>query len=297
MKTRFRKVLAGILTLSVIALLAWPALTAAQLKTGGAYYYFFQVQNEYGEPFTADAYVNCSVYTTLANGGGTTSVVHSAASLAQGTGLAGPLYSNTNGIIHWYSAYSVPVNVVCFTKGGDSGRKSQLTISQHQLKIDTSGMEKVVRFPWSTNTAQTDTGVTIPEGSLVTGVAVMISGPATAGLQFAHLDVGFLGNHSAAVRNALLNRYDVFRSTGFYGVHAGSTTGAAPIQNHYGTLLQHAITQGSGTPTTTNIYNGGYMVHVTGGLRLSYDTSNSLGIGGHVYVFFRLLHVGATGGF
>jgi hypothetical protein len=297
MKSKSFRGFAAALALVLAGLLAWPAVVASQVRTGNGYYYFFQVQNENDEPFTTDGFVACSVYTTPANGGTTISYTHSAASLAQGTGVAGPLYSNTNGIIHWYASASDPVDVVCYTKAGDSGRAKQMSIRNHRLRINTTGPEKVVRVPFSTNTAVQDTGIVIPEGALVVGLAVQVATPATAGIQFAHLDVGFAGNHSAAVRNALLSQYDIFRTSGFYGLHAGSTTGAAPIQNHYGVLLRHAVTQGSGTPTTTNIFNGGYMVHVSGGMRLTYDTSNSAGIGGHFYVFYRLLHVGAGSGF
>ena len=296
MKKSFRGIAAA-LALALAGLMIWPAVMSAQVRTGNAYYYFFQVQNEHDEPFTADGFAACSIYSVGDNGGNRTSVTHNAASLNQGTGVAGPLYSNTNGIIHWYSASTNPVDVICYTKAGDSGRKAQMSIREHKLRIVTSGAEKVVRVPYSTNTAPVNTGIVIPEGALVTGLAVQVTTAATAGLQFAHLDVGFTGNHAAAVRNALLSQYDIFRGTGFYGLHAGSTTGAAGIQNHYGVLLRHAVTQGSGTPTTTNIFNGGYMVHSTGGLTLSYNTSNSAGIGGHFYVFYRLLHVGGVAGY
>jgi hypothetical protein len=300
MKSKSFRGIAAVLAVALAGLLAWPAVTASQIRTGNGYYYFFQLTNEYDEPFTADGYANCSIYQYNDNGS-IYSYTHSAASLALGTAQAGPLYSNTNGIIHWYSASTNPVDVVCFTKGGDSGRKVRMRINEHKLRIVTSGSQKVVRFPFVTNTAPTSTGIYIPQGAVVTSVALNV---ATAGASVAHIDVGFGGNHAFGLRNALADRLQVGPTTtaaavGFNtfmdptGAVGATWPGIGGVQSiprtHMGVLLKHfngALVSGT--------YNGGAMVHVTGGLELTYDTSNVAVIGGHVYVFFTVLHTGST---
>jgi len=300
MSKRFRGILAALLAVAVAGVLAWPAVMAAQIRTSGqpGYYYFFQVQNEYEEPFTTDGFVACSIYSREDNGR-TRFWTHSAASLANGTAQAGPLYSSVNGLIHWYSGTTNPVDVVCYTKGGDSGRKVQMSIRDHRLRIVTSGADKVIRFPFSTNTAPTGSGIYIPEGATVSGVALQI---ATPGATVAHVDVGFGGNHAFAVRNALANRLQagpntLTASAGFntYMPPTGAVGATWPdiggiqtaAKTHYGVLLNHFGALGG-------YYNGGAMVHTTGGLEVTYTTSNVAGLGGHIYVFFRVLHVGST---
>lgn len=296
MKSKRFRGIAAVLAVVLAGLLAWPAVTASQVRTGNAYYYFFQVQNEYEEPFTADAFVNCSIYSTGSNGGNPTGLTHSAATLAQGTGVAGPLYSNTNGIIHWYSASSEPVDTVCYTKGGDSGRKTAMSIREHRLKIDTSGVEKVIRFPFVSNTAPTGTGLYIPQGAIVTNVAFNI---VTVGATPGHINVGFGGNHGESFWNALANRVALSSSDDAFTPVAGFrslTLARAAVHpqaaNHLGLLLRHlngVIDGGAGGSR----YNGGYMVHTTGGLEVTYNTASLAPVGGHGFVFFRMIHVGA----
>ncbi len=298
MSKRFRGILAAVLAVAVAGVLAWPGVMSAQLRTGNAYYYFFQAQNEHDEPFTDDAFVSCSVYTNGTNGAGPSTVVHSAATLAQGTGLSGPLYSNTNGIVHWYSSSSDPVDVICYTKGGDSGRKNNMTIREHKLRIPTSGAEKVVRFPFSGGASakyQTDSGlgVVIPEGAVVTGVGIQL---ATRPAQWAHIDVGFGGNHAVAGSGAALARQiDLQQSPGFLLAHNASCfppSANCVAGDHLGAALTH-VTALSGNGTL-RAYRP-YMVHVSGGLALTYSTPAGAQ-GGHVYVFFRTLHVGSIVG-
>jgi len=305
MNKRFRGILAAIVAITMAGVLAWPIVMAAQTRESGqpGYYYFFQIVNENDQPFTDAGFVNCSIYRYGANGSINT-IVHSAASLANGTGLAGPLYSNSNGIIHWYSGTTTPVDVVCFTKGGDSGRKVRMAITDHRLRISTTGAQKVVRFPFSTNTGVTATGLYIPQGAVVQSVAVNV---ATPGATVGHIDVGFGGNHAFAVRNALADRLQLGPNTttaaaGFNtfldptGTVGATWPGIGGVQSvprtHMGVLLKHINIATGGANSGT--YNGGVMVHTTGGLELTYDTSNVGSMGGHVYVFFQLIHVGST---
>lgn len=291
MSKRFRGILAAVLAVTMAGVLAWPAVMSAQLRQSGqpGYYYFFQVQNEYEEPFTTDAFVACSIYTREANNA-IRSYTHSTAALANADAQAGPLYSNTNGIIHWYSASTNPVDVVCYTKAGDSGRKYGMTTREHRLRIVTSGSDKVIRFPFSLNAAPTGTGIYIPEGAVVSGVAIQVATPSNV---TSHINVGFGGNHSVATRNALATEMGL--KVGQFAVaHSASCTGAAAncaVDNQLGLALRHTSAAGGNasinTPRT-------YMVHVTGGLEVTYTTSNTAGIGGHGYVFYRLLHIGTS---
>lgn len=302
MKSKSFRGIAAVLALALAGLLAWPAVMSAQMRSSGnpGYYRFFQVQNEYGEPYTRDGFVACDVFSTDENGNNPTFVTHAAATMVNADARSGPLYSNTNGIIHWYSRHTEPADVVCYTRSGDSGRRAQMNIREHKLQIGTSGAMKVIRLPVSTNTSPVSTGYYIPEGALVKGVAVRVDTP---GATVAHIDVGFGGNHAYAFRNALANRLQMGPSStaGSRGFNtylnptgvAGATWPDSGIQsiptNHLGVLLSHnAVSAGQ----TNRVYNGGVLVHTTGGIEVTYTTSNTASVGGHLYVFFEMLHTG-----
>ena len=297
MKSKRFRGIAAVLAVVLAGLLAWPAVTASQVRTGNGYYYFFQVQNEHDEPFTTDAFVACSIYQNTENGS-VYSYTHANSTMNNASAQAGPLYSNVNGIIHWYSTSTTPVDVVCYTRGGDSGRKINMTTSEHKLRIPTSGGLKVVRFPFSgTTTAryQTDSGlgIVIPEGAVVTGVAVQL---VTSPSQWAHLDVGLGGAHAVAGSGAALARQlDLQRTPGFILAHNASCFPPAAncvAGDHLGAALTH-VTALSGNGTLRSYRE--YMVHVSGGMALTYSTPAGAQ-GGHVYVFFRTLHVGSISG-
>ena len=312
MSKRLRGFLAAVLVVTLAGLLALPMVAPAQVRTpSGTYYRFFQLQNEYDEPFTTDGFANCSIYQHDANNNSIYSYTHSAATLSQASAQAGPLYSNVNGIIHWYSATNLPVDVVCFTKGGDSGRKVRMRAEEHKLRINTSGTQKVVRFPFVNNTAVTLTGIYIPQGALVTNVALQL---ATPGATVSHINVGFGGNHTVSYRHALAYQMQIgpgdavnptrgFNTFTFTDAPNGAAAPDGGIQStpslHLGVLLRHVSSRQSiGLTTNPNTivatYNGGAMVHIAGGLELTYDTRNVAVTGGHVFVFFTLVHVGST---
>ena len=295
MKSKRFRGIAAVLAVLMAAVLAWPAVVASQVRTGSGYYYFFQVQNEHDEPFTANAFVACSIYSEAGDNRNRVSYTHSAASLSLASAQAGPLYSNVNGIIHWYSSTTGPVDVVCYTKGGDSGRQRGMTISNHKLRIVTSGMNKVVRFPFAggaTARYQTDSGlgVVIPEGSIITGVGIQV---ATAPAQWGHLDVGLGGAHAVAGSGAALARQLALETTrSFFLAHNASCFPPAAncvAGDHLGAALTH-VTALSGNGTLRSYRP--YMVHVSGGMALTYSTPAG-SQGGHVYVFFQTLHVGS----
>ena len=300
MKKSFRGIAAA-LALALAGLMIWPAVMSAQVRTGNGYYFFFQLTNEYDEPFTTDGFANCSIYSYNDNGS-IYSYTHSASSLSLASAQAGPLYSNTNGIIHWYSSSTNPVDVACYTKGGDSARKVRMSIREHKLRIVTSGAEKVVRFPFvGSATAPTATGIYIPEGSVVTNVGIRID---TVGATAAHINVSFGGNHAVSTWNALANRVSLSTSEllaspvpGFKMLRqpSGQPGTTHPMgANHLGLALRHVMGAIDGVGGATAVYNGGYMVHVTGGLELYYNTASIAPAGGHVYVFFKSLHTGSV---
>lgn len=294
MKKSFRGIAAG-LALALASLLIWPAGMAAQVKSGaGAYYYFFQAVNENDEPFTTEGAVRCTLYNRGVDSSSNPYVAHTTNQLANNGAYTLPLASNGNGIIHWYSTLNTPVNVKCFTQYGDYAYRNGLAINTHKMRIDTSGAYKIVRFPYVTSAGVTDTGITLPAGALVTDVAVEVVTGLYAPTDV-HIDVGFNGNHTVATRNALVSRLRI-NNPGFQFVHAGSVAGGAAANsiaaNHLGAAISHTTALGAnGTLTVPKAY----LVHVNSGLNLTYDTSNVAGIGGHVYIFFRMLHVGANG--
>lgn len=292
MKSKRFRGIAAVLAVVLAGLLAWPAVTASQVRTGNGYYYFLQLTNEYDEPFTDDGFASCSIYSREDNGA-VRSYTHSASSLNLASAVAGPLYSSVNGLIHWYSSSTNPVDVVCYTKSGDSGRKASVTIRDHKLRIVTSGSAKVIRFPFSGGAAakyMTSTGLFVPEGAVITDVAVQL---ATSPAQWAHIDVGLDGNHTVSTGSALARQIDLFGSPRFILAHNGSCFPPAAncvAADHLGAALTH-VTALSGNGTLRSFRP--YMVHVTGGLRVTYSTPAG-SQGGHGYVFFRTLHVGST---
>ena len=287
MKTLLSKVAAVVLALG---LMAAPHVAVAQ-TIGGGYYFWFQAVSEDGEPFTEDAVVRCSVYGRNATTG--TAIVHTSALLDTAYTAAAGLTSTVNGIIHWYSSTEDPVNLKCFTQYGDYVYKNTFTRGTHKVRIDTSGSKKIFRFPYVTNTAPTGTGLIIPSGSLVTGVAV----ERITILDGAHLNVGFAGNHAVASRNALMSQMAIDQR-GFERAHLGLYTGTGVTDlnaeisvagSHLGLALRHMV----GSPSRSIIPRS-YMVHVGSGLEITYTTSAGAGIGGHAYVFWEMLHLGTN---
>ena len=161
------------------------------------------------------------------------------------------------------------------------------------MQINTGSPYKIFRFPYVTNTAPTSTGLVIPTGGRVTGVAV----ERITILDGAHLDVGFDGNHAVASWNALVSRIAIDQR-GFVMVHLGEFTGTAVTDlnaqlaaggSHLGLALRHMV----GAPSRSMLSRP-YMVHVGSGLTIRYNTSAGAGIGGHVYIMWENLHLGAN---
>lgn len=273
MKTLLGKAIAALLALG---LMLGPGPAWAQ-----SYYFWFQAVTEDGEPFTEEGAVRCSVYGRDATTGSFT--VHTTAALTAAYTL--PLASSANGLIHWYSSSADPVNLKCFTQYGDYSYKNNFARTRHRVAIDTASAYKIFRFPYVTNASPTSTGLILPQGAVVTGMAVERISIGDG----AHLNVGFAGNHAAAVRNALINAIAIDQR-GFLKLHSqgGSATAGA---RHFGAAVRHVTAGQSGQ--TYDLFMP-YTVHVSSGLEITYDTSNRAGLGGHAYILFELLHVGAN---
>lgn len=306
MKSKSFRGIAAVLAVALAALLAWPAFTAAQLRIGGgAFYYFFQVVNENDEPFITPGAVRCSIY---GRGSGdnayiaytTAALLHNNTTVSfDGKNINGsytlPLASNDNGIIHWYSATSAPVNVKCFSQYGDYAYKQGLAITTHKVKIETSSAYKISRFPYVTSAgaAVTETSIVIPAGGLITDMAVEVTSSGIGTPTDGHINVGFAGNHVVATRNALVRNFKITNNVGFHVMHSNAQVlqpaiGVAP-QTHLGLALVHT----SVIAGTSLVMARPYMVHVNSGLTVTYDTSLApTKMGGHVYIFWRMLHVG-----
>lgn len=281
----FRKALAAMLAL---ALVAAPSGVFAQ-GAGPGKYFWFQVVNENDEPFTEEGAVRCSVYGRDASTG--SAIVHTTAQFTQAYTL--PLASSANGVVHWYSTADDPVNLKCYTQYGDYAYKNNFTRASHKVRIDTSGQNKILRFPYVTSAQPTSTGLILPMGSLVTGVAIERITIADG----AHINVGFAGNHAVGSRNALASQVAVDQR-GFIYAHEVANAGAdasAPssaASTHIGLALRHMVGS-TGSGFKAQVVRP-YMVHVSSGLELTYTTSNVAGIGGHVYIYYTQMHVGAN---
>lgn len=281
----FRKALAAMLAL---ALMVTPSGVFAQ-GAGPAKYFWFQAVTEEGEPFQEEGAVRCSVYGRDATTG--TSIVHANATLT--TPYTLPLASSVNGIIHWYSSSTDPVNLKCYTQYGDYAFKNNFSINRHKVQIDTSGAYKVYRFPYVTSAQPTATGLIIPPGGIVTGASI----ERITIQDGAHINVGFAGNHLAGVRNAIVSQLDISQR-GFVTAHMVANAGAdasassSAASSHIGMSLRHMVGS-TGSGFKAQVVRP-FQVHNSAGLEITYDTSNVAGIGGHVYIYWTQQHVGAN---
>jgi len=285
--TRLRIGLAALLAVVLALAPATPVLAQGN-------YYWFQAVTEGDEPFAEEGAVRCSVYGRDATTG--TSIVHTTAQLTAAYTL--PLASNANGIVHWYSSGTDPVNLKCFTQYGDYAYKNAFTRAAHKVRIDTTGAYKIFRFPYVTNAAPTATGLVIPQGGIVTGLAVERISIGDG----AHLNVGFNGNHAVALWDGLVSQLAIDQR-GFIMVHTATANAAAPAEvsdvvtstaNHVGLVMRHMLGGAGGATGAANFVKVPYMVHVGSGLELRYNTSNRAGLGGHVYVYWTQTHLGAN---
>lgn len=310
MKTILSKVTAGLLVLGLM-LIPIQAMSAP-------YYFWWQVVDEYGTRLPSQT-TTCSVYDLASHGA---KVMYLAPSLAPHAGIqtSMPLLSDANSRFHFYSESNADVRVVCYYARGGAATDLRISVNSHNVMIDRQG-RKVVRFPFVTNATTTKTSVWIPRGSIIRDILVqstyygaqaLTQGEGAGGSNTnpePHLNVGFAGNHAVSLTHALVDRMHLagqpewirpglglwfspavggvggaHYSTGF-GVHRGFALASAPRGavsapgNHQGLMASFEIVK---------------LVTEQGGLELTYQTSNTPNVVGHVYVIFDSYHTGLS---
>lgn len=278
------------LALAVVLALA-PFVSLAQ--TSGAYYYWWNVTDERGEPFTGEN-VQCSVFKPNTHAA---LVVHTSATLASGGNS--PLFSDVNGKLHFYSSANTPVDVNCYYAGGGSAQINKFRITDHKMVIPRQSGAVISRFAVNSTSAtyQSDSGIVIPGGSVVRDIVIQNLNP--QGLGTYHLTVGFLGNHSVATANALVATQALSSPDEWLRPHV-ITTIVSNVgyysASHRGTALQRfTASHGSGVGDLGMYAEVPYMVHVASGLGISYSAQPGTGAGvrAHVYVIWQRLHSAA----
>ena len=304
MKTMMRKFVASLLALGLVLL---PGQALAQ------YYFWWQVVDEYGKPFPSQT-ISCSVYELASHGA---AELFLQPSLARHVGVltSMPLLSDATSRVHFYSATSDDKRAVCYYARGGAATDLRLSRNTHNVMIDRQG-RKIVRFPYVTNTGATRTGIWLPRGAVLKDIIVQnLSGsgqtdaPASDVNPEPHLNVGFAGEHVVSLPHSLVNRMHLTRTAEWVRpgpryrtvvVSGGSGTQFHVIASHRGEAI--ADTCGRGGVSTAPQANAGCLfyqdraleIHFAGGLELVYQTSNTPGISGHVYLLFDSYHTGLS---
>ena len=311
MKTMRSKIVASLLALG---LLLAPSVGFAQ-----PYYFWWQAVDEYGKAFPSQT-VSCSVYDLASHGA---KVMYLAPSLAPHNGVqtSMPLLGDASSKFHFYSESSSDVRVVCYYARGGAATDLRLGRNTHNVLIDRQG-RKVVRFPFVNNAARQNTGIVIPAGSIIRDIIVqntaLVQDLPLDNTSEPHLNVGFAGNHAVSTNHSLIDRMHLSRQPEWIrpGTNSGAgriipVTGGAGAMTHIGVaggFGMHrgvALAAGSRGAVSTVASLGAqgsgytetpYMVHVAGGLELTYQTSSSptVPISGHVFVIYESYHVGVS---
>lgn len=305
MKMNIRKIVAGLLAFGLVLV---PNAAFAQ------YYFWWQVVDEYGKAFPSQT-ISCSVYDLASHGA---KIVYLQPSLAPHAGVqtAMPLLSDANSRLHFYSDSTADVRVVCYYARGGAATDLRLSHNTHNVMIDRQG-RKVVRFPFVTNTTVQRTGIWLPQGALVRDILVnvgerFVDAFADNTQTDPHLNVGFAGDH-AVTYHALIDRMHLIGQPAFVRPGSNSGTGriipkiggvgaithlgvAGGFGAHRGQALaatcRGAVSTVAGFSESCPYVETAFLVHVSGGLELAYQTSNRNGISGHVFVIYESYHVG-----
>lgn len=276
-----------------VALLMAPGVGFAQ----GPYYYWWQVTDERGEPYTGQN-VQCSVYRPNTHAA---AILHTSAALSSGGNS--PIFSDANGKLHFWSSLGDPVDVTCNYAFGGSAQVNRLRTSDHKIIVPRQSGLKVSKFSVNAaaTTYQTDTGIVLPQGALIRDVIVQNLNPLSLGTY--HVSVGFLGNHAVGVSNALVNAVDLSQAAEWlrptYVGSAGSGITGTALGNHRGTALSdfHASTCNGGVCGGPPLYRERpYLIHVASGLGVS--STAQPGTGGalrvHIFILWQQMHTGVN---
>ena len=306
MKT-MKQIVAGLLALGLMLL---PVQAVAQT------YFWWTVVDEFGRAYPSQT-ISCSVYDLASHGAKELFLLPTLARHA-GVLTTMPLLSDDNSRLHFYSDSTADIRVVCYYARGGAATDLRLSRFTHTVMIDRQG-RKVVRFPIVTNTAATNTGIWLPQGAYIRDIIVQnvafggqIEAPASDVNPEPHLNVGFRGAHAVSVAHSLVDRLHLARqpewinvgTTGSSPRRGAAVTGGTGAAYHYtafGVHLGEAMFLGSrgavSGPSANLAFVGvktGYLIHVAGGLELTYQTSNTPGISGHLFILYDSLHTGVS---
>ena len=302
MKT-MKQIVAGLLALGLMLL---PVQAVAQT------YFWWQVVDEFGRAYPSQT-VSCSVY-DLASHGAKELFLLSTLARHAGVMTTMPLLSDANSRLHFYSDSTADIRVVCYYARGGAATDVRLSRFAHTVMIDRQG-RKVVRFSYVTNTAATRTGIWLPRGATVRDVIVQnVSGsgqtdpPASDVNPEPHLNVGFAGEHVVSLPHSLVNRMHLTRTAEWVrpGPRYRTVTKAGGEGQWFHVIASHrgeaiADTCGRGGVSTaplgagcTFYFERPLEIHFAGGLELVYQTSNTPGISGHLYLLYDSYHTGVS---
>lgn len=303
MTAKIRKLVAGLLALGLVL--------APNVGFAQATYFWWQVVDEVGRPYPSQT-VSCSVYDLASHGA---KELFLAPSLARHVGVltSMPLLSDANSRLHFWSESTSDIRAVCYYARGGAATDVRLSRFAHTVMIDRQG-RKVVRFPFVTNSTNQATSLWLPQGAVVRDVMVQnLPGSQGGDKSIMHLNVGFRGNHAGAEYHAFVNRLNLGSTDEWIrpGAHIGVSPGTGGLGRRYHVGASHrgaalayfaaggGIPIGEGAGGPVGWHQGFYLevpfvVHMAGGIELSYQTSNTPGLSGHVYVIYDSYHTGVS---
>lgn len=297
MKTMIRKWLAGALAVALLLAPAAPVPVAdAQVNTSPQYFWF-QVIDERGEPYTGQN-VQCSIFRPNQHA---SIVLHTSATLSNNVASRDPLFSDASGRVHFYSTSQDPVDIACYYVHGGSAFINRLDRFTHKVVVPRQQTYKVSRF--SVNNATTATnqsaGISIPSGALVRDVIVQNLNPKGVASAY-HISVGFAGNHAIAANvNALVDALALTSPDEWLRAHVqlanAGTVNERVGTSHRGTALQRLIAGHGSASGSIGFYSEiPYLVHVASGLDVTYAVTVPATATArlHVYILWQQLHVG-----
>lgn len=285
MTTRILKWFSGALALALLVVA--PGVADAQT------YYWWQAQDEYGQPYTGEN-VQCSVYRPNVHGA---AILHANSSLSGSTASNSPLWSDATGKLHFYSSLDTTFDVTCWYTHGAQGFVGRLSKFDHKVVLPRSG-QMVSRFAVNSTAAtyQTLTGIIMPQGAIIRDVVVQNLNP--QGLGQYHVSVGFAGAHATGAANALVSAQALSSPDEWIRPHLVLAVGgvtAIASGNHRGTALSqfHANISVPGFATDKSLYyERPYIVHVASGLEVTYSAQpgTSAGVRAHVFILWERFH-------
>lgn len=294
MTSQLKRWVAVAVTIALVGMLPGPADAVTR--------FWWTVVNELGRPYPQGT-VTCQAYKI---DGGAPEHLHSTLSLGGSGGPAegntSPLVGNSQGVFEFYKSAETPVDVICWSRAGNRARISKLTRFTHEIELSRLSLRKISRIPFHTNATTINTRIYMPVGALIRDVVIYNSNPSIGDDNIAspHIEVGFAGNHavsgdvSGLVRPLVMERTVSGTDANWYFPTQTFTTAnnARITMPHVGTAL--ATVASSHVTSGQDRHYSPYLVHVIGGLEVTYRTSAATGMNGHIYVIWDDMHLGAN---